>query len=587
VATKALAGEREHYRLTRPIQAIQVPATVQVMLAARIDRLSPDDKRLLQVASVVGKDVPFTLLQAIAELPDETLRRGLEHLQAAEFLYETGLYPDLEYAFTHALTHEVTYAGLLHERRRDLHARIVEAIEILHRDRLGEQTERLAHHAFRGELREKAVHYLRQAGLKAAARSAPQDARIWFEQALGVLEALPESPSTLEQAFEIRLELRSVLGQLAEVRRALERLREALIFAERLNDDRRRGQVYGFMTHVQAHLGELDEALVTGTRALEIAGRLGDLRLRILTTSNLEQTHYYRGEYERVVELATDNLAALPADRVDEYFSGTVRTSVYDRVWLVRSLAERGRFAEAVKSSAEAIRLAEPTPHPHTMGFAYYAASALHLLKGDWAKARSLVEHEIALVRPANVVLLLRLAVASSAWVLAELGEASEAVNRVREAKELRERSEAQGFVGSGWLFNCLGRASLLLGQLEEAWGLGNRVIKSFPSQVGVSAHALHLLGDIAIHPDRFDAESGEAHYRKALALAEPRGMRPLVAHCHLGLGKLYRRTGKRQDALEHLTAATTMYREMDMQFWLKEAEAELAQSAGWRSGAE
>jgi tetratricopeptide (TPR) repeat protein len=293
------------------------------------------------------------------------------------------------------------------------------------------------------------------------------------------------------------------------------------------------------MTNAHEHLGELDEALVTGTRALEIAERSADLRLRILSTSNLEQTHYYRGEYERVVELATDNLAALPADRVDESFSGTVRTSVLDRVWLVRSLAELGKFADAVKSSAEAIRLAEPTQHPHTMGFAYYAASALHLLKGDWAKARSLVEHEIALVWPANVVLLLRLAVASSAWVLAELGEASEAVNRVREAKELRERSEAQGFVGSGWFFNCLGRASLLLGQLEEAWGLGNRAIKSFRSQLGVSAHALHLLGDIATHPDRFDAESGEMHYRQALSLAEPRGMRPLVAHCHLGLGKL------------------------------------------------
>jgi predicted ATPase len=172
VETKALVGERGRYRLTQPVQAIQVPPTVQAMLAARIDRLAQEDKRLLQVASVVGKDVPFALLQAIAELPDETLRRGLDHLQAAGFLHETGLYPDLEYAFKHALTHEVTYGGLLQERRRELHARIVDAIETLHRDRLGEQIERLAHHALRGELREKTVHYLRQAGLKAAARSA-------------------------------------------------------------------------------------------------------------------------------------------------------------------------------------------------------------------------------------------------------------------------------------------------------------------------------------------------------------------------------------------------------------------------------
>jgi len=208
VETKALAGDQGRYRLAQPVQAIQVPATVQVMLAARIDRLAPEDKRLLQTASVVGKDVPFGLLQAIAELPDEALRRGLDRLQSAEFLYETGFYPDLEYSFKHALTHEVTYGGLLQDRRCELHARIVDAIETLHRDRPGGEIERLAHHAVRGELQEKAVHYLRQAGLKAAARSALQDAQVWFEQALGVLEELPESQSTLEQAFDIRLELR-------------------------------------------------------------------------------------------------------------------------------------------------------------------------------------------------------------------------------------------------------------------------------------------------------------------------------------------------------------------------------------------
>ena len=575
VETKALDGPPGRYRLTQPIQEIRVPATVQVVLAARIDRLPSEDKRLLQVASVVGKNVPFALLQAIAELPDQALRRGLDDLQAAEFLYETGLFPDLEYAFKHALTHDVTYGGLLQERRRELHARLVDAIETLHQDRLGEQIERLAHHALRGELREKAVHYLRQAGLKAAARSALQDARAWFEQALGVLEALPEGPSTLEQAFEIRLELRPVLTQLGEGRRVLERLREAETLAERSNDDRRRGRVCAFMTSIHSVLGELDEALVTGTRALEIGGRLEDLRLRILATSYLELTHYFRGDYKRVVELATDNLAALPADRVYEYFELPAPPSVYDRYWLVLTLAQLGRFAEAAECQAEAIRLAEPTHHAFTVGLAYNAAGTFHLLKGDWAKACSVVEHWIAVARTGNVVLNLPWALASSAWALAQLGEASEALNRVRESEQLLERQAARGIVAfRAWAYYAPGRACLLLGRLDEARGLADRAIESSPSHHGFAAHAQHLLGDIATHPDRFDAESGEVHYRQALALAEPRGMRPLVAHCHLGPGKLSRRTGKRQEAQEHLTAATTMYREMDMRFWLAQAEA-------------
>jgi class 3 adenylate cyclase/tetratricopeptide (TPR) repeat protein len=575
VETQALAGERGRYRLRQPVHAIQVPATVQVMLAARIDRLAPEDKRLLQTASVVGKDVPVALLQAIAELPDEALRRGLDHLQAGEFLYETGLFPDLEYSFTHALTHEVTYGGLLQERRRELHARIVIAMETLHRDRLGEHTERLAHHALQGEVREKAAHYLRLAGGKAAARSSLGAARVWFEQALGALEALPESQATLEQAFEVRLELRPVLTQLSEGRRVLECLREAEALAERLNDDRRRGQVCAFMTNAHSLLGELDEALATGTRALEIAGRLGDLRLRLPATSYLEQAHYLRGEYERVVEQAIDNLAALPVDWVHERFGVTAPVSVWDRSWLVLSLAQLGRFAEATQYEAEAIRLAEPTQHAFTVGVAYRAVGTLHLLEGDWATARSRFEHGIAVARAGNVVLHLPWAVASSSWVLAQLGEAREALNRFREGEQLLEGQAARGIIFShGWAYHALGRACLLLGQLDEARRLADRTVESSPSHPGFVAHARHLLGDIATHPDRFDAEGGEAHYCGALALAEPRGMRPLVAHCHFGLGKLHRRTGKREQAQEHLRTATTMYREMDMRFWLEQVEA-------------
>ena len=575
--TKVLDGPRGRYRLMQSIQAIQVPATVQVMLAARIDRLSPEDKRLLQVASVVGKDVPFALLQAVAELSDERLRRGLDHLQAAEFLYETGLYPDAEYSFTHALTQDVTYGGLLQERRHELHGRIVEAIETLHGDRLGEHIERLAHHAGRGQLQEKAVDYLRQAGLKAAARSALRAARSWFEQALDILAALPDSPSTLDQAFEIRLELRTVLSQLGEIRLALERLREAEALAERLNDDRRRGRVCAFMTTAHNNLGELDEALSTGARALAIAGRLGDLRLRLVTTTYLEQAHFFRGDYDRVIELATENLAALPTDWIYESFGNVAPASVYDRCWLVHALSRLGRFAEATAFEADAIRLVQTTQHANTVGMVHYAGGVLYLLKGDWAKARALIERGLAVFRAGDVLMFLRTAIASSAWVLAQLGEASEALSRVRECEQLGERLAASGVVGHrGWADQSLGRTFLQLGRLDEARRLGERSIECAPGHAGFAAHALHLLGDIATHPDRFDAERGEAHYREALALAAPRSMRPLIAHCHLGLGRLYRGTGKRQEAQEHLSIATTLYRGMDMPFWLKQAEAQM-----------
>jgi len=521
--------------------------------------------------------VPFALLQTIADASEDDLRRALGHLQAAEFLYEASIFPDLEYTFKHALTHEVAYGSVLQDRRRRLHARIVQAIETLYPERLEEQIERLAHHAVRGDLHEQAVTYLRQAGLKAAARSALHDARTYFDQALSIVETLPETESTLQTGFEIRLELRQTLAQLGEIARALERLLEAEALAERLNDDRRRGRACAFMTTIHVQLGEPEEAIASGTRALAIAERLGDLRLRILTTSYLVQAHFSRGEHERVVQLATDNLGVLPADWVYEFFGANQPVSVFDRGHLMVSLAELGRFAEAVEPEAEAIRIAARTQHAFTVAIVHNFAGAVHLLRGDWAQARSLFEHAEAVFKAGNVASLLFQSVVPSALVLAQLGEASEGLSRLREGEQLLERRAARGGVGSlGQYYRRLGRAALVLGRLDDAQRLGHRGLEPFPRQPGFAAHAFHLLGDIATHPERFDAERGETYYRQALALAEPRGMRPLVAHCHLGLGKLCVRTGKREQAREYLTTATTMYREMDMPFYLEQAEAEL-----------
>jgi predicted ATPase len=167
------------------------------------------EKRLLQTAAVIGTEVSLPLLRAIAELPEATLYDGLAHLQATEFLYETRLFPEREYTFKHALTHEVAYSSVLQERRRALHAQIVEALEGLIGDRVVEQVERLAHHALRGEVWDKALAYCRQAGDKALARSARCEVVAYFESALSILPHLPETRVTLEQAIDLRLALRT------------------------------------------------------------------------------------------------------------------------------------------------------------------------------------------------------------------------------------------------------------------------------------------------------------------------------------------------------------------------------------------
>jgi tetratricopeptide (TPR) repeat protein len=566
VDTDVLDGARGSYHVVRTFSGNEVPATLQAVLAARIDALPAAEKRLLQEAAVVGQDVPFSLLQSICGLKDEALRRLLGNLQAAEFLYTTRLFPELQYSFKHALTRDVAYSGVLRDRRRDIHSRVLNAIEAVYADRLAEQVERLAYHAVRSEITERAVRYLRQAGAKAAARSALADARAWYEQALDILKSLPETSAILEQAFEIRLELRTVLRQLGEVREMLDQLREAEVLAERMKDDLRLGRVCGFMTAVLSNLDQLDEAVATGSRCVEIAQRIGDLRLSIIAKSNLAEPYYLRGEYERAVEIATGNLAALPSEWAQEYFGMAIPASVLTWGWLIMSLAELGRFREAAEYEAEAVRIAAATKHAHTIGWAHLTASKLHLLQSNWAKAHLLLEQWKNMPGTLDVSVLLPWAVASSAWTLAQMGDASEALLRVRESEEHLERQEAKGiFVHRGWSYHAVGRACLLLGRLDEAQHFADRSVESSRHQPGLAAYAQCLLGDLAIHPDHFDAESAAAHYREAMALAGAHGMRPLVAECHSGMGRLYRHSGKLEEARQHFDAATSLYREMNM----------------------
>ena len=265
--------------------------------------------------------MPWPLLQAIADTPDEALYRSLAQLQAAEFLYETSLFPERAYTFKHALTHEVAYGSLLHERRRVLHARIVEALEALAGDRLDDQVERLAHHALRGEVWDKALAYGRQAGDKAQTRSAYREAVVCYEQALVALEHLPDSRAATEQAIDLRLGLRAALTALGEAPgRMLDHLRRAETLAQTLGDQLRLGRVYADMSANCWSVGDVDRAIVYGQRALALAATLGDVGLQARAHLSLGRIYYDAGDYPRAVESLGRNVATLQGDLLYERF---------------------------------------------------------------------------------------------------------------------------------------------------------------------------------------------------------------------------------------------------------------------------
>jgi class 3 adenylate cyclase/tetratricopeptide (TPR) repeat protein len=574
VETGALAGERGVYRLTRPVETLQIPATVQAILAARIDRLSAGDKRLLQAASVVGKDVAFALLHAIAELPDEELRRSLAQLQTAEFLYEARLFPDLEYTFKHALTHEVAYGSVLQERRRALHARIVVALEQLHETRLDEHVEALAHHAFLGEVWDKAVRYLRRAGARASGRSASREAVMYLERALTALRHVPDSASVAATDIDVRLELRNALLPLGDYQAMFAHLHAAEEFASAIGDDRRLGWVLAYLTNCFTAAGDQDEAIARGRRALALGTAVGDDGLGVMATFFLGLRALCSGSLAEAAQLFHQVTTTLAGARAAERFGEPGPPAQFAQAFLGWTLAELGRFDDAIAVGEESLRVARAVDQPFTLMHGYFGAGIPYLTGGDFGRAIPPLEQGFALGRATEQHLWL-------GEIAADLGLAYARAGRIDDAMPVLEFAlKEAAMMGLRYWYSRqhaqVGEAYLLAGQHDEAARLAAVALDAARTlkQRGQEAAALWLSAEIA--RCALDAERAEGDFQHAMALASEIGSRPLIAHCHLGLGKLYRRTGKREQAQEHLTTATTMYREMGMMYWLEQAAAEV-----------
>jgi tetratricopeptide (TPR) repeat protein len=577
-----LVGERSAYRLAQPLDTWQVPATVQALLAARIDRLPPEDKRLLQTAAVIGTEVPWSLLQAIADTSEEALYHSLAQLRAAEFLYETSLFPERAYTFKHALTHEVAYGSLLHERRRVLHARVVAVLEVLAGDRWDDQVERLAQHALRGEVWDKALAYGRQAGDKARTRSAYREAVVCFEQALAALEHLPDSRTTAEQAIDLWLSLHGAFNALGEaLGRRLDHLRRAETLAQTLGDQLRLGSVYATMSVNCWGAGDVDRAILSCQRTLAVATTLGQVGLQARGHFNLGRVYSDIGDYARAIESLEQNVVTLQGDLLYERFGSLNIVAATSRAWLGYCHTELGAFTEGLAMAEEGLRIAETVNSPFSLIEICSEVSLVYQRQGDVQQAIPVLEWAMGLCQDWHIPLFvpqlataLGVAYALEGRVAAGLALVEQGVDQ----EPAMHRSRRLALMVA-WL----SEAYLLAGRLEEARQRAMQAVELARQykQRGTQAWALWLLGESTARQASPEVEPAAGHYRQALALAEELGMRPLQAHCHRGLGMLYGTLGQQEQARRELSTAIAMYHTMAMTFWLPQAETTLAQVEG------
>jgi len=440
VIVESVRGVLDTARGPRLSDAPALPEKVREVILGRFERLSETGKHLLATAAVIGRDFDFRLLQCAAEVEETDAASAVEALVRTRILHSVGE----RFDFTHARLREVAYGSLIPTRRRILHARVVSALEQLYAvtagnervqsDRLGEHIERLAYHALAAELWAKAVVYNRQAGAKAASRSAHRQAVRYFEVALDAFRELPETRGAREQTLDILFQLRWSLVPLGEYAKLAESLRRARVLAEELDGPLRLGEIAQSMTNYLRLIGDCEGALDPGRRARTVSATLGNQTLGIRATYQTALVCRQLGDHDCAVAEFQAVVDALKGELLYERFGEPSVLSVHARTWLATVLAEVGRFTEAVATAERAVEIAEIADNAYSRANSYLGLGVVHTMRGDAARAIAALERSVALCREGTYRL--QLPPAASA-----LGAALTLAKRVDEALPLLEQA--------------------------------------------------------------------------------------------------------------------------------------------------
>jgi class 3 adenylate cyclase/tetratricopeptide (TPR) repeat protein len=566
IESGALGGAPGDLRLSTDVDEVVIPASVHAVLASRIDRLAPEQKELLQTASVIGRGVPVALLDGLVETPADRIRTLLDDLQAAEFLFETRVVPNQEYSFKHALTQDVAYGGLLMERRRALHALLVGLIEDAHAERIEEHVERLAHHALMGEMWDKAVGYCRQAGSKAMQCSAHREAGQLLERFLGALAHLPHTRDNQAQAIDVRLELRAAYSATGDVEKMFAHLREARRLADAIDDPLRRAWADMFSMSVIESQRDLDwDAPRSIDKALGVASAAGDQPLLCMST-------FVRGMASNQEGCFRETLAILVPHADD--FAGPLRHDRFNTAatWSIISLSlvtvaetQLGEREAALAAARECQAIASESQRPFDLGIACWAEGSALLRLGDVDAALPVLERGLGLCQSENTRILHPVMAPWLAYALALSGRHEEAGALAEQA--WRRLGPGNLFWMHIWAFAPIGWTFLELGLADEALIVAEHMGSYATTHCldAVATEGLRIKSQALLRQGAGDSDAAEAYFRHAIDASEARGMQPEAAHSHAGLSKLLAACGRTDEADDHMSRARALFRAAGM----------------------
>jgi len=568
-----------HYVLTVKPSDLQVPGTVEGIIAARMDRLEENLKRTMQVASVIGRDFAYRILQTITGMQQE-LKSCLLNLQELEFIYEKSLFPELEYIFKHALTQEVAYNSLLLKRRKEIHDRIGKAIEELYADRLEEFYEILAHHYSRAENLEKAYQYLRLSSIKAGLRSSWWESVGLGREAIDVLRRMPDTDENKRRNVEIRLLLSGPMTPLGFPADALQIIEEGARLAEELGDSRSLANLWGTMSMYHNMRGDALQAYEFSEKAFQAAERSGDVELVATNGFELITACHTRREFSRVVEVAPRILELVEKAQMQrrcdlgKYLNFNLYSGIL--AWYGLALAYLGDFDRGQAMCERACHFAEEIGNMPASAFAEGGYMGLLIAKGDGKHALEHIEKMIRYAEQAQQLALLWMATTFLGHAYYLLGDLDAAREQFERRLENYRSTEYAWFLS----FNYCGLAMVYLdcGDLKNARSNIEETltVSQRDGDRMYAGPATVALGSLVGKAEPSQSARAEEYILQGIKMIEELKVKPYLAEGYLALGELYADTGQEERALEILKKAHGMFQDMGMDYWLARTQSAL-----------
>jgi adenylate cyclase len=461
-------GERGAYRLMRPMEETGVPATVQAILAARIDRLAAA-KALLQAAAVIGKEVPEPALRIVAGLDDESLAAGLKELIAAGFLYEAEIYPERLLAFSHPLTREVAYGSQLGEQRATAHATTARALIELNPDRHDELAALIAQHLEQGGEPLEAARWNARAA-HWAGYSHPQDAmRLWGKVTELVCE-LPESEETSSLGIHSRLLQLDYAWRLGMDKERVDCLvAEARELAVK-TDDLRSLTLLRLLESARPGLVQPAADWTGATEdAVALADQSGDDLLRVAIRTAGSYAYMGAGDFDRCEELLDEALAIAGDDH--SFGNGIVIGCPYAWAMMAKAVIrrDRGDFEAGEELAETALRIAGEQGDPETESWTRGNLAALLAMRGDLDSALALAQRNYELTERLGDVFSRHWARVYLAFVRLERQDWQGALDAIERADRLYREAMGNGGEAEAWREAVRAEALLGLGRIPEA----------------------------------------------------------------------------------------------------------------------